>query len=228
MKPPIMQATNLTKVIKNKELFQENWQKTLWSIDHLALDSLGFYLLAGKNGSGKSTLLRSLLGLVKPTSGEILWHGRSHLNSQDIGYIPEFPIISPAAKVKDWLSWITNQPLSSLMRIENDFAKFPSLSILEFLNVPANRLSKGQQQRVQLWAALSNNPSGLVLDEPFSGLDPWAKQELSDLLLAVLAEGKFVLMSSHEITQKLRNACTTSWMIENETVKISQGCVLPS
>ena len=206
---------------------EKKWTKELWNIEHLSFNENKLILLAGKNGTGKSTLLRTLIGLIKPTSGEILWNGKKKLENNTVGYVPEVPIIPPTANVKKWLQWLLGIPSLKNSFTEKMNQLYPSLDVTPFLGVPANRLSKGQMQRVQLWSALASQPKGLILDEPLSGLDPWAKGEFSQLVEEVLQAGLFVVMSSHEMTEKLRLCCQTTWLIENKTITTHSGCTLP-
>lgn len=227
MSHPILSAKDLSKVLVNDDILQKRFRRTLWKVPELTVATPGFYVLAGRNGAGKSTLLRCLLGLLRPTTGTVSWFGQKRISAQDIGYLPEFPVIPPAAKVRNWLSWLLGIPPASLSRMDSELSRFPSLSVASLLEIPANRLSKGQTQRVQLWAALARSPKGVVVDEPFSGLDPWARVELADLLASILDEGRFVLMSTHELPERLRDKTRETWLIENETVQIHEGCVLP-
>lgn len=227
MSESILLAENLSKVIVNDDILQKRYRRTLWNAEKLEVKNPDLIVLAGRNGAGKSTLLRCLLGLLQPTTGQTKWFGKPRVTANDIGYLPEFPVIPPAARVKHWLSWLLSVPTKKLTDFDSQLSRFPALSVSQLLEVPANRLSKGQTQRVQLWAALAHQPRGVVVDEPFSGLDPWARVELADLLLSILAEGRFVLMSTHELPDRLRDATRQTWLIEDERVNVHEGCVLP-
>jgi ABC-type multidrug transport system ATPase subunit len=225
----LIEAVGLEKTHTSEDIFEKQNKRTLWRIDRLALNEPQFVCLAGRNGSGKSTLLRCLLGLAKPTKGSVQWFGRGDLPGKSIGYLPEFPILPPALEVRHFLRFLLGQPVETILADKaNPLNAFPRLSVAPFLKVPAHRLSKGQQQRVLLWSALAHAPKGLVLDEPFSGLDPWARVELADLILTLAKEkGLFVIMSTHELPKSLRIACGTTWLIEDEKVLTSHGCALP-
>ena len=226
---PILTATGLEKVIGNNNLFESRAKRTLWRVDSLRLEEPALVCLAGRNGAGQSTLLRCLLGLQRATRGEVLWYGAPGLRPGVLGYLPELPILPPALKVRTFLELLLGRRVEDLLA-ERDglLARFTRLSVKEFLEVPSHRLSKGQQQRVLLWSALARAPRGLVLDEPFSGLDPWARVELAELILALRAEhGLFVVMSTHELPKSLRTACSRTWLIEGAGVVESQGCALP-
>lgn len=226
---PILLAEGIEKKIENKNIFEEKNRRTLWRVDTLRIDTPAFVCIAGRNGSGKSTLLRCLLGLQKPTRGRIVWYGQSALSSDVLGYLPEFPILPPALRVGTFLKLLLGREVDEMLTERGGLlARFSRLSVKEFLHVPANRLSKGQQQRVLLWSALARAPKGLVLDEPFSGLDPWARVELAELLLALHEEhGLFLLMSTHELPRVLRDVCSRTWLIEGGTLHERPGCALP-
>jgi ABC-2 type transport system ATP-binding protein len=223
----IIQISNLEKTMKNNNIFEKNWSKTLWKIPSLELKETGLTCIVGRNGAGKSTLLRCLLGLIQPTCGEVKWFGKKEFPYARIGYVPEFPIIPPSIKVSHWIRLVlgnnTNIDTSSTIKS----LQKTSLNVEPFLNVPANRLSKGQQQRVQLWMALSSEPDVVVLDEPFSGLDPWARGELSQVVTEILSLNKVVILSTHELTAQLREQCQRTWQISDSKVVDHSGCALP-
>jgi ABC-type multidrug transport system ATPase subunit len=226
---PLLLATDFEKTVENKSLFERRERRTLWRVERLALETSDFTCLAGRNGAGKSTLLRCLLGLQKASRGEVLWYGRPALSADVLGYLPEFPILPPALNVRTYLELLLGRSVEEMLT-ERDglLARFERLSVSAFLDVPAHRLSKGQQQRVLLWSALSRAPRGLVLDEPFSGLDPWARVELAELLVELTrAHGLFIVMSTHEMPRALRDVCARTWLIDESTVKVTPGCALP-
>lgn len=223
----IIEAINLSKSVRSDRFFKSLQRKMLWQSENLSIQNPGLTLIAGRNGAGKSTLVRCLLGLTKPTTGSVTWFGQSRFLPHDVGYVPEFPILSPSLTVRRYLKWLLGKSSAQISALQRELANFPTLGVDGFLDAPASRLSKGQQQRIQLWAALSHHPKGLVLDEPFSGLDPWARVELSELLCALLNEGKFVLIASHELTQKLRSRVENTWVVGERSIKIFPGCALP-
>jgi ABC-2 type transport system ATP-binding protein len=227
MSPPIIEINNLEKTMKNNNIIEKKWTKTLWKIPHLQLNETGLNCIVGRNGAGKSTLLRCLLGLIQPTRGEIKWFGKSELPHARIGYVPEFPIIPPSLKVNHWIQWVLGEKNIANMSGTTQALQKTSLNVSPFLNVPANRLSKGQQQRVQLWMALATEPDVIVLDEPFSGLDPWARGELSQIISEIISMNKVVILSTHELTTQLRTLCKSTWQIENSEVIPHVGCALP-
>jgi ABC-2 type transport system ATP-binding protein len=155
----------------------------------------------GANGAGKTTTMRMILGVLAPTSGEVLWHGRPITTGQrrQIGYMPEERGLYPRMRIVDQLVF-----LARLHGIGRADAARRATELLEHFDL-ADRatdlletLSLGNQQRVQIAASLMHRPDALVLDEPFSGLDPVAVEAMATLL-ATEARGKPLLFSSHQL-----------------------------
>lgn len=158
----------------------------------------------GPNGAGKTTAMRAVFGLVELDSGNITWRG-SPITVADrarFGYMPEERGLYPRMRVRDQLIY-----LARLCGRSAEQARAAADAWLERFDLGAraqdhlDALSHGNQQRVQLIAALINEPELLVLDEPFSGLDPLAMGRMVDLLHEVAAEGTTVLFSSHQLDQ---------------------------
>ncbi len=156
----------------------------------------------GSNGAGKTTTMRIALGVLAADSGEVRWNGeRITLDTRRrIGYMPEERGLYPKMKVGEQLIY--------LARMHGLLAKAAKRSVEEWterlgvahrLGDDVQNLSLGNQQRVQLAAALVHNPDILVLDEPFSGLDPIAVDVMSNVLLDKAAEGIPVVFSSHQL-----------------------------
>jgi len=156
----------------------------------------------GPNGAGKTTAMRAVFGLVELDAGTVRWRGRP-VRAADrarFGYMPEERGLYPRMRVRDQLVYMG--------QLSGRGAKDVTRSVdawLERLGLAGraadrlDRLSHGNQQRVQLIAALVNDPALLVLDEPFSGLDPIAMGAMSDLLSGLAAKGATVLFSSHQL-----------------------------
>jgi len=160
---------------------------------------LGFL---GPNGAGKTTAMRTIFGLVRPDAGEVTWDGQpiNADHKRRFGYMPEQRGLYPKMKSHDQLAY--------LGRLRGMTAKDAAASAdlwLERFGLTDRRLdavetlSHGNQQRVQLAAALVHGPELLVLDEPFSGLDPIASETMSDILREQAAAGKAVVFSSHQL-----------------------------
>ena len=227
MSEKILTAHNLKYEWRTNDIFSNEPNRILWQIPSLEINAPGMILLVGRNGVGKSTLLRCLLGLMRPSRGEIKWFDEEKTPRGKIGYIPELPVLPARIKVAELLESLLGLNAEKIDQMEAINSRTHSLSILNLLNRPAHLLSKGQQQRLLLTLALSGQPKGFVLDEPFSGLDPWARTELADLLISLAEQKKFLLISSHDAPQRLRVHVRETWVIENEQLKIQTGCALP-
>ena len=156
----------------------------------------------GGNGAGKTTTMRLILGLLTPSAGEITWDGRP-VTADDrraIGYMPEERGLYPGMTVEDQLvhfALLEGKSLPEAKEIASDL--IAALGLCGRENSLVQDLSLGNQQRVQLGAALVGKPTLLVLDEPFSGLDPLAVETMADLLKEQAALGVGVLFSSHQL-----------------------------
>ena len=156
----------------------------------------------GGNGAGKTTTMRLILGLLTPSAGEITWDGRP-ITADDrraIGYMPEERGLYPGMTVEDQLvhfALLEGKTLPKAKEIASELIADLDLRGREKSTV--QDLSLGYQQRVQLGAALVGRPTLLVLDEPFSGLDPLAVETMADLLKEQAALGVGVLFSSHQL-----------------------------
>lgn len=227
MSSSFLVATDLKYEWRNKDLLSRDPNRTLWDIPRLEICEPGIVLLAGRNGSGKSTLLRCLLGLMRPTSGNIRWFGAEGNVPGKIGYIPELPVLPSRIKVGELIQSLLGLTPQQLEQLESSDAYPPSLRITNLLGRQAHMLSKGQQQRLILTLALRGQPAGFVLDEPFSGLDPWARAELAELLVTLSTRNHFLLISTHDAPQKLREHVRETWIIANEKLSIQAGCSIP-
>ena len=160
------------------------------------------YGLLGANGAGKTTTMRMALGLILPDEGSIYWKGKGYSDEvrRWIGYLPEERGLYPRMTVADQLVY-----LARLHGLSPADARGSVDAWIERLGVSARRddevlkLSLGNQQRVQLAAALVHDPDVLILDEPFSGLDPVAVDVMSDVLRQKCADGVPVVFSSHQL-----------------------------
>ena len=176
--------------------------------DRVALDGLTMAVppgqvvgLLGPNGSGKTTAMRIVFGVIDADEGEVLYRGESIRPGvrRRFGYMPEERGLYPDMRVRDQLVY-----LARLAGLSRERAQRSADALLERLGVadraeePVEALSLGNQQRVQLAAALVHEPEALVLDEPLSGLDPVAVAGLSEIVTEAAREGRLVLFSSHQ------------------------------
>ena len=166
-----------------------------------SLEEPGVFGLLGTNGAGKTTTIRMLLGIIKKDSGEIKWNDKKvDRKSVNFGYLPEERGVYPKVKIYDQLMYFAE--LKGMKRSEedktiNEWAK--RLKVEEYMQQPAEKLSKGNQQKIQFMTAVIHNPELVVLDEPFSGLDPVNTELLKNIIIDLVKNGKYVIMSAHQM-----------------------------
>ena len=167
----------------------------------LKLDKPGVYGLLGTNGAGKTTTIRILLGIINKDSGEITWNGQA-VNRKDVnfGYLPEERGVYPKTKILDQLIYFAELKGMNKVDAEKSIRKWAKrLKVEEYLEMPAEKLSKGNQQKIQFMTAIIHDPDLVVLDEPFSGLDPVNTTILKDIIINLVKAGKYVIMSAHQM-----------------------------
>ncbi len=160
---------------------------------------LGFL---GPNGAGKTTAMRSVFGLISPDSGSVTWDAEpiSQAERRRFGYMPEQRGLYPKMKAHDQLAYYGRlHGLSSSDAAGSADYWLERFGLADRRADPVESLSHGNQQRVQLAAALVHGPELLVLDEPFGGLDPLAVETMSDVLREQASDGKAVIFSSHQL-----------------------------
>ena len=177
--------------------------------EKLAVDNISFEInkpgvfgLLGTNGAGKSTTIRMMLGILKKDSGEITWNGKKvERKNVNFGYLPEERGIYPKSKIYEQLLYFAEL---KGMKKENASKEIDywmdKLKVSEYKNMTAEKVSKGNQQKVQFITAILNDPELIVLDEPFSGLDPVNTELLKEVILELVEKGKYIVMSSHQMT----------------------------
>jgi ABC-2 type transport system ATP-binding protein len=189
-----------------------------------AVDNLSFQVhpgrifgMLGPNGAGKTTTIRAILNIIKPTSGEIFFDNKliTYEYYNMIGYLPEERGLYKRSKVIDVLIYFAG--LKNIRK--KDAVKLADvwlnkLNINEYREKKIEQLSKGNQQKVQLIAAVIHNPRLLILDEPFTGFDPINQQEVKNLILSFVSEGKTIILSTHlmDLAEKL---CEDILLIDN-------------
>lgn len=156
----------------------------------------------GANGAGKTTTFRMILGLLSPSEGEISWNGQkiTYDNSNQIGYLPEERGLYPKLKVKDQLVYLGRlkgmEKNTILSEMEYWLERF---KIPEYANKKVEELSKGNQQKIQFITAVIHKPKLLILDEPFSGLDPVNVEMLKEAVIDLKERGTSIVFSSHRM-----------------------------
>ena len=158
--------------------------------------------LLGRNGAGKTTTIRILMDVVRANSGEVLLDGekfnqRKHL----IGYLPEERGLYPKKKVIEQMVYLGRiRGISKSEAVANSKKWLKRLGVLEYENAKLETLSKGNQQKVQLASTLVCDPDIVILDEPFSGLDPVNSRILQDVVMELIGQNKIVIFSSHQMS----------------------------
>jgi len=178
----------------------------------------------GPNGSGKSTTVRMLVGLMTPTAGDVMWHGRSIFEDLPafrrlVGYVPEEPHLYTHLTAPEYLRLV-----GGLRDLDERTLGRKIDCLLELLGLTDDRysamasFSKGMRQKVLIASALLHDPAVIILDEPFSGLDVGTALMLRAVIKGLADEGKTVLMSSHVI-EVVEQLCA-------EVVILSEGRVV--
>ena len=162
----------------------------------------GVFGLLGTNGAGKTTTIRMILGIIKKDKGEITWNGKAvDRKNVNFGYLPEERGIYPKSKIFDQLLYFAELKGMKVQEASEEIKDWMErLKIDEYQNMTAEKLSKGNQQKVQFITAILNNPELIVLDEPFSGLDPVNTELLKEVIIELVKKGKYIIMSSHQMT----------------------------
>ncbi len=173
------------------------------AVDNISfsLTKPGVYGLLGTNGAGKTTTIRMLLGIIKKDSGEITWKGRPvNRKSVRFGYLPEERGVYPKTKIFDQLMYFAELKGMKKEEATASIEKWAKeLKVEEYLQMPAEKLSKGNQQKIQFMTAIIHDPELVVLDEPFSGLDPVNTEILKNIIIDLIKSGKYVIMSAHQM-----------------------------
>lgn len=192
-----------------------------------AVDNVSFKLddgkvlgIVGRNGAGKSTIFRMILNLIKPTEGEIYYNGEI-IDSKVLdrfGYLPEEGSILPQYTVIDICEYYGALKLMNKDEILSNLTKWlKEFNIEDYISTKVKKLSKGNRQKIQFIISILHNPDFIILDEPFSGLDPVSVEELEKAILKLKAEGKTIIFSSH-VMSHVENICDDILMINHGKV----------
>ncbi len=179
--------------------------------------------LLGRNGAGKTTTIRILMNVFGAESGDIFIDGsRIDYAKVGIGYLPEERGLYPKKKIIDQLTYFAQ--LHGMKRpdaVKSIDYWLDRLEMAEYRNKRLDTLSKGNQQKIQLVTALAHNPDIVILDEPFSGLDPVNAMILKDVVKEEIANGKIVLFSSHQMNY-IEEFCDSIAILNSGTI-VLQG-----
>ena len=196
-------------------------KKVLTGVSFKAEGGKAFGLL-GRNGAGKTTSIRILMNVFPADKGEVLIDGKPiNYNKIGIGYLPEERGLYPKKIIIDQLVYF-----AELKGMDTKDATkavdywLNRLGMSEYRNKKLDTLSKGNQQKIQLVTALAHDPDIVILDEPFSGLDPVNAMLLKDVVKEQIAKGKIVLFSSHQMSY-IEEFCDSIAIINAGKVAIS-------
>ncbi len=179
----------------------------------------------GANGAGKTTTMRMILDILRPDSGSITWNGQDvrEVPRRNWGYLPEERGLYPKMRVDEQLLFLARLNGLSKQAAEKELTDW-----LERFQISANRkkkieeLSKGNQQKVQFLATILHDPTILVMDEPFSGLDPVNANVLKEAFLEMHRRGKTIIFSTHQLEQA-EELCQDIVIINQGEVKRQYG-----
>jgi len=176
-------------------------KKVLTGVSFTAEGGKAFGLL-GRNGAGKTTSIRILMDVFPANSGEVLVNGKPiDYNKVGIGYLPEERGLYPKKTIIDQLTYFAElKGMSHKAAVKAVDYWLERLGMMEYRNKRLDTLSKGNQQKIQLVTALAHDPDIVILDEPFSGLDPVNAMLLKDVVKEQISKGKIVLFSSHQMS----------------------------
>lgn len=195
-------------------------KKVLTGVSFKAEGGKAFGLL-GRNGAGKTTSIRILMDVFPANSGEVLINGQPiDYNKIGIGYLPEERGLYPKKIIIDQLTYFAElKGMSHKDAIKEIDYWLGRLGMMEYRNKRLDTLSKGNQQKIQLITALAHNPDIIILDEPFSGLDPVNAMLLKDVVKEQIAKGKIVLFSSHQMSY-IEEFCDSIAILNNGVVAL--------
>ena len=200
---------------------------------HLALNKVSIRVpegavfgLLGPNGAGKTTLIRIITRITAPDSGEVLLNG-SPLQRDDIykiGYLPEERGLYKKMKVGEQAMYLARLKGMSRDQAHKEIVKwFNKFEIMGWYNRKVEELSKGMQQKVQFISTIIHNPDLLIFDEPFSGFDPVNAELIKQEMLKLKAEGKTIILSTHNM-ESVEALCDEIALI-NKSEVVLQGSV---
>lgn len=169
---------------------------------NLTIEKGQMFGMLGANGAGKTTTFRMILNLLEPTEGKISWNNEkiNYKSSQIIGYLPEERGLYPKLKVSEqliYLGRLRGMEKTTILKEMNQWLE--RFKVPEYKNKKVEELSKGNQQKIQFIASVIHRPELLILDEPFSGLDPVNVELLKEAVIDLNKSGTTIVFSSHRM-----------------------------
>ena len=198
--------------------------------DVVALNDVSFRVepgrifgLLGANGAGKTTSMRIVLDILRPDSGQVTWQGRpnTELPRRTWGYLPEERGLYPRMRVGEQLRFFSalfGIPASTARAVIGEWLE--RFRIPEYLDRKVEELSKGNQQKIQFMAAILHDPDVLIMDEPFTGLDPINVRLLKEAFLAMRDRGKTLIFSTHQM-ETVEEVCEAIAIVDRGRVVVS-------
>lgn len=196
-------------MLEIKNLTKKFDEKTAVNNVSFRVENGKIFGIVGRNGAGKSTIFRMILNIINQTSGTILYDDQKITSNvlDKIGYLPEEGSLIPTYTVLELCEYYGSLKLMSEENIrKNLFMWLKEFNITEYMNKKIKDLSKGNRQKIQFIISVLHNPKLLILDEPFSGLDPISTEELKSAILKFKDENKTIIFSSH-IMEQVENLC---------------------
>jgi ABC-2 type transport system ATP-binding protein len=198
----------------------------------VAVDALSLQIEAGKmfgllgpNGAGKTSTIRMMIGITMPDSGTVTLFGQpfSRKNLNRVGYLPEERGLYKKMKVIDQLVFLGQlHGLDAATANSRSRQWCERLQILDAIDLKTEELSKGMQQKIQFISTLLHEPALIIMDEPFSGLDPVNTQLLQETLLELKSAGKAIVFSTHRMDQ-VEKLCDSICLIDGGKAVLSGG-----
>jgi len=187
------------------------------------VDERRIFGLLGANGAGKTTTVRMILDIIRPDSGSISWSGTpvAGLPRRTFGYLPEERGLYPDMEVEEQLRFFAEiRGLSRGESREKAASWLERLGIAHYREREVRELSKGNQQKVQFIASVLHEPELMVLDEPFSGLDPVNNELLKDAIIELSGRGTTMLLSTHDM-ERAEELCDGVALIHHSRLAFS-------
>lgn len=176
--------------------------------------------ILGKNGAGKSTIFKMIMAILTPDEGEILYNGEkidSHV-LDNIGYLPEVNSLIDSYTVYEMCMYYGKLKSMKKEEIQNNmFELLEMFHMTEYANIKIRELSKGNKQKIKFIISILHNPDLIILDEPFSGLDPVSVEYLKKIIISLKERGKTIIFSSHIMSQ-VEMLCEDVIIIDNGKV----------
>ncbi|WP_290627155.1 ABC transporter ATP-binding protein [Lactobacillus sp.] len=204
---------NENKMIRYQNITKKYGENIILKDISFQVDESEIFVLVGPSGSGKTTLLKMFNRLIEPTSGDIFYNKKNIKDykirnlRQDVGYVLQTPSLFPNLTVGENITIALEKKLSRAKRIDRqkELLKSVDMDPTLYLNRMPQDLSGGEQQRVGIIRALASNPPVVLMDEPFSALDPVVRKQLQDLVLNLHKKiGKTILFVTHDMQEAVR------------------------